>query len=424
MKKSLLTKIVALLLLSIMVLGIAACGSSKKTEDAKDTKEEKAEKTEKEKVEEEKVEDNKDSISEKEDDSSNGSGELKAFKLGMMDPGAWNATSGPLYAQMELAAETLNVELVYAGYDTNSAEGHIAAVQNLISSGVDAIILLNGPLIHGIIPQIAEICDEAEVYWSLSWTKLIEGNNDYNAAVNSDYFVSTTYENDVYSANWCTSILGEKGVKNIAEIGFEAGNATGDMRDQGIQEGLEEYDMILLGEERDITLTMSSDGGKTIMERFINSYPEMDGLIIAGMSQFVLSGVVSAMEANGVEDKISLSCIDFHEFQTDYLKSGILDGIIGGHVVGPFYSLILIANIMNGTPLTEDKVIVEDKFIELSSHEDALIWDEYGNTGNIYSSDEIEQMMVVNNPDYTIDDFMKMIEDYSLEDIVSRAEGN
>lgn len=349
-------------------------------------------------------------------------GELKAFKLGMIDPGAWNATAGPLYAQMETACKALNVELVLAAFDTDSAEGHLAAIQNLLSSGCDAIILLNKPLVHGIIPQVAQMCDEAGVYWSLSWTKLIEGEANYEAAMNSEYFVSTTYEDDVYSAYWCAKILGQADASKLTEIGFVSGNATGDMRDQGVAEGCDEFGMELMAEERDTTLTKSSDGGKTIMDRFIAGYPEMDGILIAGMSQYVLSGVVSAIEENSLQDKISVSCIDFHEFQAEYLESGILDGIIGGHVVGPFYSLILISNIMNGTPLTDEKMIIQDNFIELSSYEDALIWEEYGKVGNIYSEDEIKDMVSVNNPDFNIEVFNEMISNYSLVDIVERAE--
>lgn len=348
-------------------------------------------------------------------------GGLKPFKVGMLDPGAWDATMGPLYAQTQRAAEALNVELVYATADADSAEGHIAAIQNLISFDVDAIVLLNHPLIYGIIPQIAQICDSAEVYWSLSWTKLIEGEPNYEAAMNSKYFVSTTYEDDVYSAYWCASILGKQGSKNLTEIGFLAGNATGDMRDEGVKKACDEFGMTILAEERDRTYTMSSDGGKTIMDRFIAGYPDMDGIVIAGMSQYVLSGVVSALEEMRRTGRVGVTCIDFHEFQTEYLKSGTLDGIIGGHVVGPFYSLILIANIMNGTPLTEDKMIIQDNFIELSSYEDALIWDEYGKAGKLYSTEEIQNMMVVNNPDFNLKAYNQMIANYSLKDIVARA---
>ena len=79
--------------------------------------------------------------------------------------------------------------------------------------------------------------------------------------------------------------------------------------------------------------------------------------------------------------------------QTQCLQSGILDGIIGGRVVGTYYSLILMANIMNGTPLAEEKALIQDRFVELASCEDALIWDEYGKPGNIYSAEETRNMV-------------------------------
>lgn len=346
--------------------------------------------------------------------------ELKHFTVGMLDVGAWNATSGPQYAQIELAAEALNVDLVYTAYDS-SAEGLLQAVQNLIGMGVDAILLQNGPLVYGCIPQVAEICDDAEVYWALCWTKLVEGDGNYEACMESDYFVATFWEDDVHSGQWCTELLGAKDHQNLAEIGFVTGNATADMRDAGVAAGLEAYpNMQIKAEERDQSLTSTSDGGKTIMDRFITSVPDLDGLLICGMSQFVLSGVVSSLEEHNLQDKVDVACIDFHEYQTEYLKSGVLDGIIGGHVVGPYYGLILIANIMNGTPLTDEKLILQDNFIELASYDDAVIWDTYGKPGTLYSAEETRNMVA--NPDFTYEDFLKVIADYSLDDIVSRAE--
>lgn len=345
---------------------------------------------------------------------------LKPFTIGMLDMGAWNATSGPQYAQVELAAKALNAEIIYTSYDA-SAEGILIAVQNLIGQGCDAILMQNGPLVYGCIPQLAEICDEAGVYWALCWTKIEEGDGDYEACMDSEYFVGTFYEDDVRSGEFAVESIGEKGSKNVAEIGFVTGNATADMRDEGVAKGLEKYsDMQILAEERDQTLTSTSDGGKTIMDRFITSVPELDGLVICGMSQFVLSGVVSSLEEHGMTEQVQVGCIDFHEYQTEYLKSGVLDGIIGGHVVGPYYGLILIANIINGTPLTEDKVIIQDNFIELTSYDDAVAWDTYGKPGEIYSQEETVNMIQAVNPDFTFDNFMEVINNYSLEDIVAR----
>lgn len=347
--------------------------------------------------------------------------EMKTWKLGMEDSGAWNATTGPLYGQIETACEALGIEVVYFPVETQSAEGFLACYNNMIAQGCDGVILGNSSMASGIIPQVAEMMTDAGVYWSLFWTKLEEETDDYEAAMSSPYFISTVYEDDVFSSSWCMDILGEKGAKNVAEIGFLPGNPTGDMRDTGVNSGLEKYGMTLLADERDQTLTMSADGGKTIMDRFISAYPEMDGLVIAGMSQYVLSGVVSAMEEHGKTEDISLACIDFHENQTEYLKNGILDGIVGGHVAGPFYNLILMANAMNGTPLTDEPQLIQDNFITLSSPEDADAWDTYGKSGKMYSAEEILDMMVVNNPDYNLEAFNKMVADYSMDDIIARA---
>lgn len=346
--------------------------------------------------------------------------ELKPFTIGMLDMGAWNATSGPQYAQIELAAKALNAEIVYTSYD-NSAEGILIAVQNLIGQGVDAILMQNGPLVQGCIPQMAEICDEAGVYWALCWTKIIEGDGNYEACMDSEYFVGTFYEDDVRSGQFTVQTIGALGSSQVAEIGFATGNATADMRDEGVAKGLEEYpDIEILAEERDATLTSTSDGGKTIMDRFITSVPELDGLVICGMSQFVLSGVVSSLEEHNLTEQVQVGCIDFHEYQTEYLKSGVLDGIIGGHVVGPYYGLILIANIINGTPLTEEKVVLQDNFIELTSYDDAVAWDTYGKPGEIYSAEETVNMIQAVNPDFTYDSFLEVINNYSLDDIIAR----
>lgn len=349
--------------------------------------------------------------------------ELKPFTIGMLDMGAWNATSGPQYAQIELAAKALNAEIVYTSYD-NSAEGLLIALQNLIGQGVDAILMQNGPLVQGCIPQMAEICDEAGVYWALCWTKIVEGDGNYEACMDSEYFVGTFYEDDVRSGEFTVETIGNLGSTKVAEIGFVTGNATADMRDEGVARGLEKYsDIEILAEERDQTLTSTSDGGKTIMDRFITSVPELDGLVICGMSQFVLSGVVSSLEEHGLTEQVQVGCIDFHEYQTEYLKSGVLDGIIGGHVVGPYYGLILIANIINGTPLTEEKVVLQDNFIELTSYDDAVAWDTYGKPGEIYSAEETVNMIQAVNPDFTYDSFLEVINNYSLDDIVARNSG-
>ena len=92
-------------------------------------------------------------------------------------------------------------------------------------------------------------------------------------------------------------------------------------------------------------------------------------------------------------------------------------------MVGPYYGLILIANIINGTPLTEEKVVLQDNFIELTSYDDAVAWDTYGKPGEIYSAEETVNMIQAVNPDFTYDSFLEVINNYSLDDIVARNSG-
>jgi len=355
-------------------------------------------------------------------DSEAATKEAVAWKVGLIDPGPYNATSGPLFAQLELTINALNGTFTYVTMESNSAEATINAVKNLIAADVDAIILSNQALKYGCMAEVADLCEESEVYWSMFWTKIVEGEPNYEACMNKKYFVSTTFEDDVESAYFCTSTLGKLGVKNICEIGFPSGNTTGDMRDAGINKALDEFGMKLLAAERDETVTRSAEGGAIAGSRFLSSYPEMDGIVVAGMSQYVLSGLVETLKSQkkGIDD-IQVAAIDFHEFQKEYLEEGYLDAIIGGHIEGPTYSAILIANRINGTSLSEEPMLIQDNFIKLSSKEEAERWDEYvAEDGYIYSPEEIANCLVVNNPDFNLEVFQKMIDDYSLEDIVAR----
>jgi ABC-type sugar transport system substrate-binding protein len=351
-------------------------------------------------------------------ENSDNSQELVRFKIGTIDTGSTDATSAPLFEQLKLTCEALGAEYVTAAPTDMTADGYLAAVENLISVGCKGIIMNAGFV---SIPKVAKLCDEAQVYWSLYWYKLEEGTEDYEAAMNSKYFVSTFYEDDTHSAYFATAQLGKQGCKNICMIGLPAGS-TSNARDAGIKQACDEYGMTVLAEERDFTLTYTAAGGATIAERFLSAYPECDGIIIAGMTQFCLPGVVQTLEQTGNVGKVKVAGIDFNEYQFEYMESGALTAIIGGHFTGPTYAAILIANIINGTPLTEDKLIFEDQFIELDSAETAKKYADYmnGSGGVLYTEEEIRNCLKKINPDFTIEDLKKIADSYSVDDLVNR----
>ena len=341
------------------------------------------------------------------------------FTIGIVDPGTADATSVPLYNSLYQTITSLGGKYVLAAQEESSPDALLNAVNNLLSKNVDGIILSNLIAVYGLVPAVADLCNENGVYWSLFWTTLEEGTEAYDAAMNSKYFVSTSCEDDVYSGYFATKILGLQGCKKICTVTLPEGFGTTNLRNEGMQKALDEFGMEVLGTCSDSSLTSTASGGATITEDFLAAYPDLDGIAVLGMSQFVLSGVVQALEDAGRTD-IAVGCIDFHEYQHEYMKTGVLDGIIGGHFAGPTYSAILMANVLTGHPLVEGPQIIKNNFIELASFEDADVYASQVYGKCLYTDAELANCLVINNPDFTYADLMAMAQSYSLEDIIAR----
>lgn len=124
--------------------------------------------------------------------------ELKKFTLGLMDPGAWNAAYGPVMDQIEALKEDLNFETIYATRAGSSTDDVLAAAQNLIVSGADCIVFGNEVLMCYM--QIAEICEDAGVYWTMYWAGVKE--EDRETLKNYKYYVGGFYEDEEYAGYW------------------------------------------------------------------------------------------------------------------------------------------------------------------------------------------------------------------------------
>ncbi len=345
----------------------------------------------------------------------------QSFKIGAITQGTADATSLPLYNSLKQSVEAMGGEYLEVAFEENSGDGVLNAVYNLLSSGVDGIFIANQASMYGVVPAIADLCAENGVYFSIFWTALEEGTDEYAACVDNPFFISTTFEDDEYSGYWAASVLGKLGVQRICTITLPDGFSTTEMRNAGTKRACDEYGMKILGTSSDVTLTTSAAGGATIAEDFMAAYPVLDGIVVLGMSQYALSGIMQALDDAGRDD-IQVAAIDFNEYQQEYMASGALDGIIGGHFAGPTYSAILMVNKIMGTPLVEGGVFIQDKFIELDSADAANAYAEKVANGVLYTDEEIQNCLKINNPDFTYEDLLAMVEAYSLDDILTRTQ--
>lgn len=342
--------------------------------------------------------------------------ELKKFTLGLMDPGAWNAAYGPVMDQIEALKEDLNFETIYATRAGSSTDDVLAAAQNLIVSGADCIVFGNEVLMCYM--QIAEICEDAGVYWTMYWAGVKE--EDRETLKNYKYYVGGFYEDEEYAGYWQGKAAGEAGCKNLCLIGAPDGLDFTIRRNKGLQKACEEYGITILAQERDLTLTGSAAGGMDIVNRFLATYPQCDGIIIQGRTHSCLAGVVNGLADAGKTADIPIFAIDCNINQTEYFKNGQEAGVIGGHHLGGMYGVILLTNIMNGTPLTNEKVYLLNKYVELTTYEQCVEWAYHIWDNNAYTGEEILPYIKAYNPNATYEDLVALTESYSLDDIIAR----
>ncbi|MBC5580468.1 substrate-binding domain-containing protein [Anaerofilum sp. BX8] len=342
--------------------------------------------------------------------------ELEAWTMGCIDPGAWNAAYGPVYDQLEALADALNYKIIYATRASASTDDTLAAVQNLIVSGADALVLGNDVL--GCYMQVADICEEAKVYWTMYWAGVSE--EDREALNNYKYYVSATYEDEEYAGYWLGKAAGEAGCKNLCLIGAPDGLDFTIRRNKGLDRACEEYGMTILAQERDITLTGSAAGGMDIVNRFLETYPQCDGIIIQGRTHSCLAGVVNGLSDAGKTEDIPIFAIDCNINQTEYFANKQEAGVIGGHHLGGMYNTILLTNIINGTPLTDEKPYLLNHYVELTTTEQCEQWAHHVWDNNAYTGEEILQYIKAYNPQATYEDLVALTESYSLEDIIAR----
>lgn len=391
-------KILSFILVLCMLLSLAACGDSKSqpTEAAS-------------------VANNEANVPEESGNAAEPK-ELVKWKLGCLDPGAWNAAYGPVYDQLEALADDLNYEIIYATRAGSSTDDTLAAIQNLIVSGADALILGNDVLMCYM--QVADICEEAGVYWTMYWAGVKE--EDRETLNNYKYYVGATYEDEEYAGYWQGKAAGEAGCKNLCLIGAPDGLDFTIRRNKGLAKACEEYGITILAEERDITLTGSAAGGMDIVNRFLATYPECDGIIIQGRTHSCLAGVVNGLADAGKTADIPIFAIDCNINQTEYFLNGQEAGVIGGHHLGGMYGAILLTNVMNGTPLTDEKPYLLNKYVELTSYEQCKEWAYHIWDNDAYTGEEILQYIKAYNPEATYEDLVALTQSYSLEDIIAR----
>ncbi|HEX2985293.1 MAG TPA: sugar ABC transporter substrate-binding protein [Caproiciproducens sp.] len=346
---------------------------------------------------------------------------IAPFKIGF----PFLTSNDPTYTAILNSAKTVckaaGGELVTASWDF-TPDQLVTDVQKLISMGCNGIMII--PTSDSVLPKIKQMCETAKVPFSIVYRSI--NDPDIKAAVESSpYYVGNCWEDEENTGYQVMKQLSGMGAKNVALLGVNKGDTTGDARDRGIQKAAKEDNVKILAETRGIM--QSADATKAV-ESFIAAYPEMDGLYIVGGSicPGILEAATKALAGHGKTGKVKIGMIDFSSGIGDALSKKELSVVAGGHMVlDPTLSCTMLVNKVIGTPLSDKPVSLSIKLMYIKNAEDAANYFKYVE-GSVppFTEDEIKKdMLKFYNPTLNKDGLDKINANFSVQDVMTRHKG-
>ncbi|MEA4854096.1 MAG: substrate-binding domain-containing protein [Christensenella sp.] len=347
--------------------------------------------------------------------ASEAAGAPQGIKIGVS---GWDNTSAlglEVDEYLQMAANALGCEYTFLvdGFDPDT---QIANIENLIASGCQAVFLCNSS--EAILPKLISICEENKVYLGLYMRQIVD-EDVRKMAEESQYFIGVTHEDEENVGYLLGCALADKGATQVGFITWNRGDATNEARYAGYKRAFEEKGVTILAEEWEVT---TAEAAASATERFIAAYPEMDGLVCCGGGGEPLEGTMTTLKNHDLTGKIPLVSSDFGPNIAEQLKNGEIAAMTGGHSVDALYEFMLLYNYATGNPLSDEGYIeIKDTPIVLTSYDDAVAYDKWCKSDiKAYTEDEIRDMAVAFNPDFTLDELKSIAEAYSVDDVAQR----
>jgi len=326
-----------------------------------------------------------------------------------------NYLTGGSYALISLARTSEQANVAAGGEtmaidDGGSIEQIVADFENMIQSGCDGLIIWCP--VETIVTTIAEMCREAEVPFVLS-DKIPSDPAVIENLYSNPYFVGgVAPANGDYGA-YAAQVCLDKGYKKAIVSAPGVGDATGEPRTAGFVETFEagggtvytvlNYDMSI------------GDNGLSAVENALVAYPDVE--VIFGTGSDFGVAAMNAVANNGGDYKV-ITC-DFDETLMGQVGQGPLLALVGDYWVAGFFSGVLLQNFMDGHPLldAEGKAPWIDDLLYFSvGAEQVDLYKKFWIDEYCYSTEEIQNMFVANNPDFDLEALKEIMYAYSFED--------
>ncbi|WP_408070893.1 sugar ABC transporter substrate-binding protein [Butyrivibrio sp. JL13D10] len=322
---------------------------------------------------------------------------------------------------VDKAAKATGVEVQYVD------QGHVseqvtASVEQLCAAGCKGIIICNSA--DSEMTSAINTCTENGVYIAQFFRIISEENSPevYKTACNSKYYVGAVHEDEVTNGYTLVNLLLEKGDRTIGLEAWTVGDATFQLRWQGYQQAVEEWNSAHPDDQATMTepvyANTSSEEGAAAAMSLYNSNPGMDALIVAGGGGDPLVGSIGAYANEGLTGKIDVVSTDFLDDLADQLKSGGMFAESGGHFCDPLFAFYLVLNAVKGNYVKEEGTFGYEilfPYLYVSSPDDYANYEKYFVKDDPYTDEELAEMA-----GYSFDELNKAASNLSIDDVITR----
>lgn len=321
---------------------------------------------------------------------------------------------------IDAAASALGVQVMYVD------QGHVsekvtASVETLCAAGCKGIIICNSA--DSEMTSAINTCNQANVYLAQFFRIISKDNSPqiYSLAQSSKYYIGAVHEDEITNGYNLANILIKKGDRFICLEGWTVGDATFLGRWQGYKKAVNEWNAAHPNDK--VTMTepvyanTSSEEGATVTKSFMNSYPKMDALIVAGGGGDPLVGSIGAIKNAGRTGKIDVVSTDFLPDLGQQLASGGMTAESGGHFCDPLFAFMMVYNAVKGNYQKPANSFYEIKFpyLYVSSTEDYNNYAKYFVNALPYNTAELKAM-----GNDTFDQLSQQAASLSIKDVQTR----
>ena len=322
---------------------------------------------------------------------------------------------------VDKAAKANGVEVQYVD-QAHVSEQVTASVEQLCAAGCQGIIICNSA--DSEMTSAINTCTEHGVYIAQFFRIISQENSPevYKTACNSKYYVGAVHEDEVTNGYTLVNLLLENGDRNVGLEAWTVGDATFQLRWQGYQQAIDEWNASHADEPATITepvyANTSSEEGAAAAMSLYNSNPGMDALIVAGGGGDPLVGSIGAYANEGLTGKIDVVSTDFLDDLADQLKSGGMFAESGGHFCDPLFAFYLVLNAVKGNYVKEEGTFGYEilfPYLYVSSPDDYANYEKYFVNDDPYTDEELVEMA-----SYSFEDLNKAAANLSIDDVISR----